>query len=101
MGKLKQRFASLVSAAIFLGFLWVLFQKVIIWVRVDLKWWQLIGMLIVFFFFIDTMVSRGFGTRGSIARKKDTLSELTNQSTRSAEEKLADLKDDWKRKDKN
>jgi ABC-type protease/lipase transport system fused ATPase/permease subunit len=69
---LRQRLTSLVSAAIFLGFLWVLFKKMIIVTWIVMPWWGLILLLIVLFFFIETMVARTVGAKEPVDRATET-----------------------------
>ncbi len=91
MGKLKQRLASFITAAIFLGFLWVLFKKVIVVVWIRLEWWHLLLLLVLLFFFIDTMVSRGLGAKEPVARKKDRFDEMRDRAL-GTDESLDEMK---------
>lgn len=92
MGKLKQRLASLVTAGIFLGFLWLLFQKVIVVVWIRLQWWHLLLLLGLLFLVIDTVVSRSFGTSSQIDKKKDQLGTAKTQGVDTAQATLDDIK---------
>ncbi len=71
----RQRLTSLVSAAIFLGLIYVLFKKVIVVAWIQIPWWGLLIMLIALFFCIETMVARGFGAREPVQRAGDTAKE--------------------------
>jgi hypothetical protein len=81
MNKLRQKVASLVSAAIFLGILYALFSRLIIIVRVDVPWWAFIVMLVALFFVIDFFVSRAVGARSAVERKADSASELISRAS--------------------
>lgn len=92
MDRLKQRAASLVSGLIFLGFLWILFKKVIIVTWISMSWWQLLLLLVLLFFFIDTMVSRGFGAKDPLTRKKEQIGALGEKATDAGQATLDDIK---------
>lgn len=92
MAKLRQRLASLVTAGIFLGFLWLLFDKVIVVVWIRLQWWHLLLLLGILFLVIDNVVSRSFGTPSQIDKKKDDLGAAKTQAVDTAQETLDDIK---------
>jgi hypothetical protein len=81
---LRQRLASLISAAIFIGFLWVLFNKMHIITVIVMPWWGLILLLIVFFFFIETMVARTVGAKEPVERAKESATESIKSASESA-----------------
>jgi fatty acid desaturase len=69
---LRQRLVSLISAAVFLGFLWALFNKMNIVTWIIVPWWAFILLLIVFFFVIETFVARAFGAKEPVQRAVDS-----------------------------
>jgi hypothetical protein len=79
---LRQRLASFISAAIFMGFLWVLFNKMHIITVILLPWWGLILLLIGLFFLIETFVARSVGAKKPLDRAVET----TQTSIKSASE---------------
>ncbi len=82
--RFRQRIASLVSSVLFLGFLWILFKKVIIVTWISLPWWALILLLVVLFFFIETMVARSLGAREPAQRGKDSIAAGLDKATDAA-----------------
>ncbi len=82
--KWRQRLVSLISSVVFLGFLWVLFKKMIIVTWISMPWWGLILLLIVLFFFIETMVSRTLGAKEPAERAKESLVSGVKQASETA-----------------
>jgi protein-S-isoprenylcysteine O-methyltransferase Ste14 len=82
--KWRQRLVSLISSVVFLGFLWVLFKKMIIVTWISMPWWGLILLLIVLFFFIETMVSRTLGAKEPAQRAQETVVAGLKQASDSA-----------------
>jgi protein-S-isoprenylcysteine O-methyltransferase Ste14 len=82
--KWRQRLASLISSALFLGFLWVLFKKMIIVTWITMPWWGLILLLIVLFFFIETIVSRTLGAKEPAQRAQESVSSGLKQASETA-----------------
>ena len=98
--KWRQRFVSLISSVVFLGFLWVLFKKMIIVTWITMPWWGLILLLVVLFIFIETMVSRVVGAKEPLDRAKDsakesltTASQTTFDGLEAVKRKLAERQD--------
>ena len=79
--KWRQRLASLISSALFLGFLWVLFKKMIVVTWITIPWWGFILLLIVFFFFIETVVSRTLGAKEPAQRAQDSVQSGVKQAS--------------------
>jgi protein-S-isoprenylcysteine O-methyltransferase Ste14 len=82
--KWRQRLVSLISSVVFLGFLWVLFKKMIIVTWISMPWWGLILLLIALFFFIETMVSRTLGAKEPAQRAQETVMSGLKQASDSA-----------------
>jgi hypothetical protein len=78
--KWRQRLASLVSSALFLGFLWVLFKKMIVVTWITIPWWGFILLLILFFFFIETVVSRTLGAKEPAKRAQESIQSGAKQA---------------------
>ena len=104
-GRLRQRLASLISSVVFLGFLWILFKKVIIVTWISMPWWALILLLIVLFFFIETIVARTVGAKEPVARSKDAvaagLTKATETASAAGHDSLEAVKARLKHFDKN
>jgi hypothetical protein len=79
--KWRQRLASLVSSALFLGFLWVLFKKMIVVTWITIPWWGFILLLILFFFFIETVVSRTLGAKEPAKRAQESIHSGVKQAS--------------------
>jgi hypothetical protein len=79
--KWRQRLASLVSSALFLGFLWVLFKKMIVVTWITVPWWGFILSLILFFFFIETVVSRTLGAKEPAKRAQESIQSGVKQAS--------------------
>lgn len=92
MNKLRQKAASLISASIFLGLVWILIRKVHFVIWVGFPWWGFIIMMVLLFVFIDTMVSRGFGAKEPVERKKDQISELGQKTADATSAKLESIR---------
>lgn len=82
--RFRQRVASLISSVLFLGFLWILFKKIIIVTWISMPWWALILLLVVLFFFIETMVARTLGAKPPVERHKDGIAAGLDKATQSA-----------------
>jgi hypothetical protein len=76
MNRWRQRLVSLISAAIFLGFLYVLFKKLIIVAWIPVPWWGALLGLVVLFFVIETFVARTFGGREPAQRAIDKSKDI-------------------------
>ncbi len=104
-GQLRQRIASLISSILFLGFLWILFKKIIIVTWISMPWWALILLLVVLFFFIETMVARTVGAKEPVDRHKDAvaagLDKATNAASTAGHESLDAVKARLRDFDKN
>ena len=69
--KFKRRVASLISASVFLFFLWVLFKKVIVITWIHMPWWGALITLVVLFVLIDLSVKSALGVgSGDVAADK-------------------------------
>ncbi|MCS6840100.1 MAG: hypothetical protein NZ699_11875 [Roseiflexus sp.] len=55
---IKQRIASLITAAVFLGVLWVILGRVWVVIWVQVPWWGLLLIGIALFLMIDYLVHR-------------------------------------------
>ncbi len=80
----RQRLTSLISAAVFLGFLWALFNKMHIITVIFLPWWGLILLLIGLFFFIETFVARSLGAKKPVEQAKDSALESMKSASETA-----------------
>jgi hypothetical protein len=81
---MRQRLVSLLSAAIFLGFLWVLFKKMIVVTWITVPWWAFILLLVLFFFFIETFVARTFGAKEPVQRGVESATESVKSAGQAA-----------------
>jgi protein-S-isoprenylcysteine O-methyltransferase Ste14 len=75
MNRLRQRLISLISAVVFLGFLYVLFKKLIIVTWIPVPWWGALLVLVVVFFMIQTFVARTLGGKPPAQRALDKSKE--------------------------
>jgi len=57
------RIASLVTAIVFLGILWLIFQRVWIVIWVQVPWWVVLLAGVILFLLIDYLVHRALGGR--------------------------------------
>jgi protein-S-isoprenylcysteine O-methyltransferase Ste14 len=89
-GPMKQKLVSFVSSVVFLGFLWVLFKKMIIVTWISMPWWALILLLIGLFFFIETMVARTVGAREPAERAGDSAKEALSSARETVKERSID-----------
>jgi hypothetical protein len=100
MGKLRQKIASLISASIFLGFIWLLIRKVHFVIWVNFPWQGFLLIMVLLFFFIDTMVSRSIGAKEPIERKKDQVVELGHKTADATSAKLDSIREKLRESDK-
>ncbi len=61
MRTVKQRIASLITAAVFLGILWLILGRVWIVIWIQIPWWGLLLAGVILFLLIDYLVHRAFG----------------------------------------
>lgn len=92
MNKLRQKVASLISAGIFLGLVWLLIRKVHFVIWVGFPWWGFLLMMVLLFFFIDTMVSRSVGAKEPVERKKEQAAELGQRTADATSAKLESIR---------
>jgi hypothetical protein len=100
MSKLRQKIASLISAIIFVGLLWVLFRKVHLVIWVNFPWKGFVLVLVLLFFFIDTMVSRSIGAKEPVERKKEQVAELGHKTVDATSAKLDSIREKLRESDK-
>jgi hypothetical protein len=81
---MRQRLVSLISAALFLGFLWVLFKKMIVVTWITVPWWAFILLLVLFFFFIETFVARTFGAKEPAQRAVESATDSVKSAGQAA-----------------
>jgi hypothetical protein len=98
VAKFRQKIASFLSAALFGGFLWILFKKINIVVLVHMKWWHFVLLLAVLFLVIDTMVSKGLGAKKPLERGKDKLDALHEDVSEKVSERSEAVLNEIKRK---
>jgi hypothetical protein len=84
--KWRQRLASLISSALFLGFLWVLFKQMIVVTWITIPWWGFILLLILFFVFIETLVSRTLGAKEPAKRAQESVQSGVKQASTAVSE---------------
>jgi hypothetical protein len=84
--KWRQRLASLISSALFLGFLWVLFKKMIVVTWITIPWWGFILLLILFFVFIETVGSRTLGAKEPAQRAQESIQSSVKQASEAVTE---------------
>ncbi len=77
MDRWRQRAVSFVSAAIFLAFLWLLFQKLVIVAWISISWWMVPLLLIGLFFFIETMVAKAFRTKEPLDKAAEKVKTVS------------------------
>jgi hypothetical protein len=93
MGKLRQKIASFISASIFLGLVWLLIRKVHFVIWVNFPWWGFLLVMVLLFFFIDTMVSRSIGAKEPVERKKEQVVELGHKTKDATSAKLESIRE--------
>jgi hypothetical protein len=80
MDRWRQRAVSFVSAAIFLAFLWLLFQKLIVVAWISIAWWMIPLMLIGLFVFIETMVAKTFRAKRPSERAAEKVKSVSKDA---------------------
>ncbi len=86
MNRLRQRLISLISAVIFLGFLYALFKKLTIVTWIPVPWWGALLGLVVLFVMIKTFVARTLGgkppTQQALDKSKEAAGTVATSATK-------------------
>jgi uncharacterized membrane protein len=93
MNRLRQRLISLISAVIFLGFLYVLFKKLIIVTWIPVPWWGALLGLVIMFFMIQTFVARTLGGKPpatkALEKSKDAAATVASTATKLGDDAMS------------
>jgi uncharacterized protein YpmS len=61
--------------------LWVLFKKMIVVTWITIPWWGFILLLILFFVFIETVVSRTLGAKEPAKRAQESIQSSVKEAS--------------------